>query len=94
MAALLGVVMVVLAHRRQTVSDAMLVPLGMFLDTAGLEGVRFTSVPASPSMTEDTCRAAIPVQLMGSTSRVNRTSRAASRAMSGVSRRGWPQQDR
>ena len=42
MAALLGVVMVVLAHRRQTVAAAMLVSLGMFLNTVGLEGVRFS----------------------------------------------------
>ena len=42
MAALLGVVMVVLAHRRQTVAAAMLVSLGMFLNTIGLEGVRFS----------------------------------------------------
>ena len=41
MAALLGVVMVVLAHRRQTVAAAMLVSLGMFLNTVGLEGVHF-----------------------------------------------------
>ena len=42
MAALLGVVMVVLAHRRQTVAAAMLVSFGMFLNTVGLEGVRFS----------------------------------------------------
>ena len=42
MAALLGVVMVILAHRRQTVAAAMLVSLGMFLNTIGLEGVRFS----------------------------------------------------
>ena len=42
MAALLGVVMVILAHRRQTVAAAMLVSLGMFLNTVGLEGVRFS----------------------------------------------------
>ena len=42
MAALLGVVMVVLAHRRQTVAAAMLVSLGMFLNIVGLEGVRFS----------------------------------------------------
>ena len=42
MAALLGVVMVILAHRRQTVAAAMLVSFGMFLNTVGLEGVRFS----------------------------------------------------
>ena len=34
--------MVILAHRRQTVAAAMLVSLGMFLNTVGLEGVRFS----------------------------------------------------
>ena len=42
MAALLGVVMVILAHRGQTVAAAMLVSFGMFLNTVGLEGVRFS----------------------------------------------------
>ena len=42
MAALLGVVMVILAHRRQTIAAAMLVSFGMFLNTVGLEGVRFS----------------------------------------------------
>ena len=34
--------MVILAHRRQTIAAAMLVSLGMFLNTVGLEGVRFS----------------------------------------------------
>ena len=42
MAALLGVVMVIVAHRRQTIAAAMLVSFGMFLNTVGLEGVRFS----------------------------------------------------
>lgn len=42
MAALLGAVMVVLAHRGRTVAAAMLVSLGMFPNTIGLEGVLFS----------------------------------------------------
>ncbi|MDH3450812.1 MAG: tripartite tricarboxylate transporter permease [Gammaproteobacteria bacterium] len=42
MAALLGVVLVILAHRGQTVAAAMLVSFGMFLNVVGLETVRYS----------------------------------------------------
>ena len=42
MAALLGVILVVIAHRGQTFAAGMLVFFGMFLDTVGMESVRYT----------------------------------------------------
>ncbi len=42
LAALLGIVLVVLAHRGQTFSAAMLAGLGIFLGTVGLEPVKYT----------------------------------------------------
>lgn len=42
MAALLGVILVVLAHRGHTVAAAMLVMFGMFLNIVGLEAVRYS----------------------------------------------------
>ena len=42
MAALLGVMLVVIAHRGQTFAAGMLVFFGMFLDTVGMESVRYT----------------------------------------------------
>ena len=42
LAALLGIVLVVVAHRGQTLAAAMLVGLGIFLNTVGLEAVKFS----------------------------------------------------
>ena len=42
MAALLGIVLVVISHRGNTLAAGMLVCLGMFLNTVGLEALRFT----------------------------------------------------
>lgn len=42
LAALLGIVLVVIAHRGQTFAAGMLAALGMFLGTVGLEPVRYT----------------------------------------------------
>jgi len=42
MAALLGVILVVLAHRRKTIAAAALISLGMFLNVIGLEAVRYS----------------------------------------------------
>ena len=42
LAALLGIVLVVLAHRGQTFAAAMLACLGIFLNTVGLEPVKYT----------------------------------------------------
>jgi putative tricarboxylic transport membrane protein len=42
MAALLGIVLVILAHRGQAMAAGMLVCLGIFLNSVGMEGVRYT----------------------------------------------------
>ncbi|WP_164660084.1 tripartite tricarboxylate transporter permease [Tropicibacter sp. Alg240-R139] len=42
LAALMGILLVVLAHRGQTFSAAMLASFGMFLNTVGLEPVKYT----------------------------------------------------
>ena len=42
MAALLGVVLIILAHRKQTFVSGMLVFLGMFLNTIGMESIRYS----------------------------------------------------
>ncbi|MDE0977504.1 MAG: tripartite tricarboxylate transporter permease [Arenicellales bacterium] len=42
MAALLGMILVIIAHRGKTFAAGMLVFFGMFLDTVGMESVRYT----------------------------------------------------
>ncbi len=42
MAALLGIVLVILAHRKQTFVTGMLVFLGIFLNTVGMENIRYS----------------------------------------------------
>ncbi len=42
MAALLGIVLVVVAHRGQNIAAGMLVCFGIFLNTVGLESIRYT----------------------------------------------------
>jgi putative tricarboxylic transport membrane protein len=42
MAALLGVILVIISHRGKTFAAGMLVFFGMFLDTVGMESVRYT----------------------------------------------------
>lgn len=42
MAALLGVVLIILAHRKQTFVAGMLVSMGMFLNTVGMESIRYS----------------------------------------------------